>query len=399
MRRAAPLLLAALAFLACGVLWIVTDRRASQRVYDEYSSSNTSPEGLSLAAGYLARQRKVGTLTRSFGRTPLEPDAVVFRMADRLPIFFDPEDLDEKQIGPPKPKERPLLNDAEEAFVRKGGRMIVGARVGLLGTAEIEETTIRKVFPLWPRVNDPHPIIHEGEKLDAFTTLRPRMLVIFTSGPHVILARERIGKGELFVFSAPQVLQNEQLAKDTHLALLAALAGEGRPVYFDEVLHGIVSDEGSLALMKDWNLGPFLILLGVIALLLFWREGRRIGPPDTDERDTRSDAIDLVRSLGALYRGVTTDAEAISLYHDALTKTVAHQSGLRGEALRKRVDTLTGGLVPTTGSGKMPPGVFQRQLDAINNGFAVVQSPSRQVSRGSSPATRRLDDSETPRRH
>src|SRR5882672_6349138 len=114
MRRALPLLLAALAFLAFGILWIVTDRRASQRVYDEYSSANTSPEGLSLAAGYLGKQRKVGTLTRSLARTPVERNAVVFRMADRLPIFFDPEDLDEKQIGPPKPKERPLLSDAEE---------------------------------------------------------------------------------------------------------------------------------------------------------------------------------------------------------------------------------------------------------------------------------------------
>ncbi len=379
MRRALPLLLATLAFLAFGILWIVTDRRASQRVYDGYSSANTSPEGLSLAAGYLGKQRKVGTLTRSLARTPIERNAVVFRMADRLPIFFDPEDLDEKEVGPPKPKEQPLLNDAEEAFVRKGGRMIIGARVGLLGTAEIEESTIQKVFPIWPRVHDPQPIIHEGEKLDAFTTLRPRMLVIFTSGPHVILARERIGKGELFVFSAPQVLQNEVLAKGTHLALLAALAGDRRPVYFDEVLHGIVSDEGSLALMKDWNLGPFLLLLGAIALLLFWREGRRIGRPDAEERDTRSDAIDLVRSLGALYRGVTSDAEAIALYHDALTRTVAHQSGLRGEALRKRVDEMTGGLVPTAGSGKMPAGVFKRQLDAINNGFAKTMEAHRHI--------------------
>ena len=38
-----------------GVLWIVSDRRASQRVYDEYSTSNTSGSGLSLAYAYLGK--------------------------------------------------------------------------------------------------------------------------------------------------------------------------------------------------------------------------------------------------------------------------------------------------------------------------------------------------------
>jgi hypothetical protein len=381
MKRGFGLLLTTLLFLAFAILWIVTDRRASSRVYDEYSSANTSPEGVSLAAGYLAKQRKVGALTRSLGRASLERNAVVFRMADRLPVFFDPEDLDENEIGPPKPVERPLLSEAEAAFVRNGGRMIIGARVGLLATAEIEETSIRKVFPIWPRVGDPRPKIHEGEKLDALNALRPGMVVLFTSGPHVILARERIGRGELFAFSAPQVLQNEQLATATHLALLAALAGDGRPVYFDEVLHGIVSDDGALSLMKDWNLGPFLLLLAAIALLVFWREGRRLGPPDDDYRETRSDAIDLVRSLGALYRGVTSDAEGIALYHGALTRSIAHQSGLRGEALRNRVDELTGGLVPTTGSGKMPERVFRAQLDAINRGFEKSRIAAQSHSR------------------
>jgi hypothetical protein len=378
MRRTLPLLLASLAFLALGIVWIVTDRRAPQHVYDRYSSANSSEEGLSLAAGYLSKQRKVGTLTRSLTRTPLERNAVVFRVANELAIFFAPEELDEKQLGPPKLKEQPLLNDAEEAFVRRGGRMIIAASSGLLESEDVKVGPIRKVFPIWPAVGD---LAMECEcgTLRAFTKLRPRMHALFTAGSRAIVAREQIGDGELFVLSLPDLLANESLAKKDHLALLAALAGEKRPVYFDEVLHGIVSDEGSLALMKDWNLGPFLLLLGAIALLVFWREARRIGPADAEERDTRSDAIDLVRSLGALYRGVTSDAEAIALYHEALTKTVAHQSGLRGDALRKRVDELTGGLVPTTGHGAMPAGVFQRQLKILNDAFlgAKAAAPRR----------------------
>ena len=65
MRRTWPLIVALLAFAAFGILWIVSDRRASQRVYDKYSTANTSPSGLSLAYGYLSKERKVGTLTVS----------------------------------------------------------------------------------------------------------------------------------------------------------------------------------------------------------------------------------------------------------------------------------------------------------------------------------------------
>src|SRR6185503_13692775 len=147
---------------------------------------------------------------------------------------------------------------------------------------------------------------------------------------------------------------------------------DARPVYFDEVPHGIVSDDGALALLKEWNLGPFLVLLVVIAALVFWRAGRRIGAAEDDYRDTRSDAIDLVRSLGALYDEVTSNAAAIALYHDALTRTVASQSGLRGDALRKRVDDLTGGLTPPPKHASMPAAIFKRDLDRINEGFSGV---------------------------
>ena len=61
---------------------------------------------------------------------------------------------------------------------------------------------------------------------------------------------------------------------------------------------------------------------------------------------------------------VTKKHEALKLYHESLTRTVAHTSGLRGDALRKRVDDLTGG---------------RRTMDAINEGFAKLQSSRRAV--------------------
>ena len=359
MRRLAPLLLAIAAFFALGVLWIVTDRRASERMYDEYSSANTSPNGTSQAAAYLASRGKSQMLTRGLEHAGVERNAVVFRLAHELPLVFDPEDLGENEVGPPRPKEQPLLTGAEDAFVRAGGRFVIGAHKGALQYVTPKERTARKVFPLWPGID----ALEVPERTSSFRMLRPRMHAVFVAGPDVILARERIGEGDLFVIAWPEVFRNELLPKANHLALLAALAGK-RPVYFDEVPHGIVSGDGALELMKDWNLGPLLVMLAIVALLIFWRASRRVGPPEEEYRETRSDAIDLVRSLAALYQDVTSYAEAISLYHDSLTRTVAHTTGLRGDALRARVEALTGG---------------RRTLGAINDAFAKLQSTSRRV--------------------
>jgi len=377
MRRALPLLLAIAVFFALGILWIVTDRRASERVYDELSSANTSKKGLSQASAYLARRGKTGMLTRRIEHAPVEANAVIFRITHELPRFFDPEDLNEKEFGPPRPKERPLLSDAEDAFVRRGGRVVIGAHIGALRSVTPKTTAAEKVFPIWPGVDT----LRVPEKSSAFSTLQPRMHALFAAGSDVIVARERIGEGDVLVIAWPEVFRNDLLSQGHHLALLAALAGK-RPVYFDEVAHGIVTGDGALELMKDWNLGPLLVMLAVVALLVFWRASRRVGPPEDEHRETRSDAVDLVRSLAALYKDVTSYAEAISLYHDSLTRTVAHTSGLRGDALHKRVEELTGG---------------KRTMQAIRQGYEKLESASLRVpeSPRKASATRRLGDSET----
>lgn len=367
MRRLLPLLAAIVAFVGFGLLWIITDERASKRVYDKYSSANTSDEGLSLASGYLARRTNVSRLTKVVSRARLERNAVVFRVTEELPLFFDPESLEKNEVGPPRPKQRPLLNDAEDAFVRGGGRVVIAAESGALDMTSINATEALKVFPIWPRLQTIHFPVGR-----AFASLPARMQPILVGDRRVVVARQRIGAGDLILIAVPEALQNKQLSKN--LELLVALAGAKRPVYFDEVPHGIISDDGALELMKEWNLGTFLLMLGAIALLLFWREGKRIGPAEEEHRETRSDAVDLVRSLGALYRGVTSDAEAIALYHEAFTRTVATQTGLRGEPLRKRVDELTGGLVAPKNRGSLPTHAFKKMLAQLNQGFEKLQS-------------------------
>src|SRR5690349_10428185 len=186
MKRALPLVLALLLFVAGSVLWIVTDRRALQRVYDVYSSANTSKEGLSLASGYLAKKRQVAMLTRPLGREPIERNAVVFRVAEEMPRFFDPEDLDPKQFAPPRPKRLPLLSDKDEAFVRGGGRIVLAASEGTLDATTTTDSVARKVLPVWPAVGD----LTLEKDSRVFITLRPRMLPLFVAGSRAVLGRE-----------------------------------------------------------------------------------------------------------------------------------------------------------------------------------------------------------------
>jgi hypothetical protein len=366
MRRALPLLLAVAAFFIAGAIWIGSNRVAGF-AFAPGSVSNTSPSGTSLAYAYLGRHGMVNMLTTPLRNGAVPGNAIVFRIDYSDADDFDDED-DER--GNTKTKAVPFfLAPADEEFVRGGGRLV------LANSYFAESLKVRndagkaaaKVFPIWPGV--------ETISLPESTSLAPRSLprgmhTIFAANGEAVVARQPIRAGEVIVVTVPEMFENKSLVADHHLALLTALASERRPIYFDEYAHGIASDDGMLALMTEWRLGPMLVLGGIAALLAFWRNARRIGPADAEERDTRSDAIDLVASLGALYGRAMPSAEAIALYRAALERTVAAQSGLRGDALHKRVADLTH--APTLAAQ-----TFDGQLQTINDAFRTLERTAR----------------------
>jgi hypothetical protein len=368
-RRALPLLLAIAAFFIAALIWIGSNRVSGQ-AFGDGSALNTSPAGTSLAYAYLGRRGMVKMLTTPLRGGAIPANAIVFRIDS-----YDGEDVDDEddEQGGKKTKAIPFfLAPPDEDFVRGGGRLVIASRY-LGGALEIRNDAGKvaaKVFPIWPGI--------ETLSLPAPAGLAPRSLpramhTIFAGNGEAVIARQSIGAGDVIVVCVPEMFENKSLAADHHLALLTALAGDHRPVYFDEYAHGIASDDGALALMTEWRLGPLLILGGIAALLTFWRNSRRIGLPDAEERDTRSDAIDLVASLGALYERSMSNGDAIALYRAALERTVAAQSGLRGDALHRRVADLTHGLVP----GAREKHAFDRQLNAINDAFRTLERTAR----------------------
>ena len=376
MKRTLFFLAAIAAYFVAALLWVGGDKRVAKHAYDDFSISNSGEKELSLASKYLARSgRSVGPLTLAVNDRNVEQRAVVFRLG-APPAAFVHEEFDEKpkkrkKGEKPEPRTHyvtPLLTDEEDTWVRAGGRLVIATEERFasldVGKAADKDKAAKKVFPLWPGIDTlylPESRTVGGEALRNGHT-------VYAADDKSVVARIAGGAGDVIVFGVPEALDNEHLAKN--LPFLVALTGGARRVYFDETLHGMATGEGMLALLKEWRLGPFLLLLLILTMTIFWRGGARIGVPDDEFRDTRSEAIDLVASLGALYDRSMTKGEALAAYHRELTRAVAASTGLRGEALHKRVSEMTGGVGPAWKHQQLTNEEFQRMLTSLNAAFA-----------------------------
>jgi len=415
MKRLLPLLLAVAAYYIGTIYWIGHDKRIPQHAFEPLSSENTAKDGVSLARKYLARRgHRVVALKEPLDVTTAAADGVVFRLTTDPPVAAqlrqaerEHEREERRQSGkkksdpPPEAKKQkatpfkgdpkkgpalppaeldrradPLLTDAEEEWVRHGGRMVFASSDldRPLAARNSTEKIARKVFPVWPGLDRVQ--LPEGRTIGYAGALR-RAHTLFAIGDEPAIASEPIGAGELIVLTVPELFTNEYLAEPTRLKLLEALAGDGRPVYFDETLHGLETEHGPLDLLASWNLGPMLILLAVSAVLLFWRYGTRTGRAEDDYRDTRSEAIDVVESLGALYDRSMGDGEALSLYHRELTRAAAAHTGLRGDALQTKVNELTNNVKIPRNADKLPARIFAEILTRLNESFRRLEHANR----------------------
>jgi hypothetical protein len=415
------------AYLVAALVWVGSDRRAAREVFPAGSVWNTGDDGLSLAFAYLTARTagqpgraKVAVLTRRLESTPLPPRAVLLRVepdADRLAAMTrrltageDGEDDDGNQSGDQggaakgakggkgakaggSARPQPLLTAAEEEWVREGGRLVL-AVAGDLGIVEVGRAeaavAARKSFPIWPGVRrllpDP-PRTLAGPALAG-------MHALWLEGDAPIVARLALGAGDLVLLACPEVLHNRLLGRGDHLALLEALAGRDggdaggdggdrrRPVFFDERGHGAEESAGMLEILASWGLGPLLLLLAAAGGAAWWRAAVRVGPPDREDRDVRSDAVELLDSLADLYDRALGRGDALRLYHDSFVRTVAADTGLEGEALAARAAGLAPGLslaelpaprasLPAASRPEpdLPRPAFDRLLDTLNQAF------------------------------
>ena len=418
--------LAAALYLAGVLIWVRYDRRSAQEAFSPGSVFNNGEEGLSLAFAYLRERSEASTLHRRVDPADLPANGVVLRVQPLMgPILLEEEeeeeeeDKDRKDEKDGKDEEGPLdelrrkareeeerrekeekerrkkegeesveepkilrfLSSDEEAWVRGGGRLVI-AFDKVYGPSHANELQgrqpVRKVFPLWPGVAK--LVLPTARSLDL--PILPGGHAVFLAGESPLVVRQAMGAGDLILLAAPEIFHNLHLGQAQHLALLEALAGvaERRPVLFDERAHGLDDSGGILDILAGWGLGP-LLLLGLIATgAAFWRSSRRLGPPEREERDTRSDAVELLDSLADLYDRALQRGDAVYLFYESFVHTVAVETGLRGKALEERSKALLDGFMPVKGE-ELSRERFDEALRKINQAFRRVSHAKRDAKR------------------
>lgn len=370
-------------FVAGAIIWLAQDSRVRHEAFRDYSVYNASAKGMSLAYRYLeSTGRTVKPLARPVERAFLPPDGVLFRI--RPEAIADPRDgVDEKAVGlrpmrawDSKDPAKYAFTPEEEEWVRGGGRLILAIDrfYGSIGVDGEAGGAVRKVFPVWPGVDRLEPPTLRG--LRGTTALEG--LSLFAAGDDPVLLRNRRGRGEIFLCSAPELFQNGLLPRADHLALLDRLAGTGRMVFFDEHVHGAQGGAGVVEILRQWGFGPFLVLIAVAALVSFWRRRVRVGPEEDDARETRVEAVDFVDSLALLYRRMMPRRHALTLYAKEFERAVAVQTGLRDAALKARVADFLPPRPSRPAKGKdLPVPDFEKELEQINLAFRRLNDAKR----------------------
>jgi hypothetical protein len=311
------------AFVALAAAWLAQGAGAPLRKLPAGSSLERGPEGASLARAYLeATGARPQMLSVPLAQAALSPGTVLLRLdvgelrnelawsasLDRHP--------DAGPAGSPKG-----LTAAEESFVRNGGRLVLAIRGQVDGKSSSSGAQVdppRKVAPLLPGVRDLRPELRRTLPDAALVDAQP----IFEHGEAPSIARQPVGTGEIYWLAQPELLLNARLGQADHLRLLLALCADRVPV-FDEAIHDLGGQTGILDLLRRWGLGPALLVGALAAAAGFWRGSRTIGPPADPHTDPRSESVELLESLAALYRRTLEPADAVDLYHRQVAREIA----------------------------------------------------------------------------
>jgi hypothetical protein len=395
--RGAPLA-AFLVFLGVALAWLWQDPALRRKAYPMGSSLSTGPDGASLARAYLEKRgASVTTLTRPLAGAALPKEAVLFRIDPQMDrdrrLSFERETApdqadggapdqadggalgapdggasaeDEEVDAAPDPGAM-LLTDAEDAFVRAGGRLVLAMR------GEPATGSAHKVLPLLPGVRELRPPEPRALAPKALIDAQP----VFERGGAPSLARRVLGAGEVWLLAEPELLLNRSLGEADHLELLLALAGAGRPVVLDELVHGLRDEAGVLDLLRRWGLGPAL-LVGALALCAaFWRGAVTLGPAADPYRDSRSDSVELVESMAALYRRALSPAETLHLYRARLLHEIALRKGFSERKAEALVPQYTAGLDLPPQRGRISDAQFGSQLAILVRAFERLRDEHR----------------------
>lgn len=294
-------------------VWIVQQdpvRRTEETPYPSGSSWARSPRGAALAFEYLKKRGHTVERFTSDSVDRLDPKSVI--------LVLDPPHFSTsvgRADGPPQ--QNPFRPDEEE-FIRRGGRVVLALSGSVPGISfKPTDATWQKTLPVWNGVRDVATGSERG-LLDGPWLAGAE--VLFQAGDKPSVVRKKLGDGEVIAFASGQIFANEVLTQKDALVLLETLTRGRSQVFFDETTHGVVESPGTLALMSQFGLMPALLVTALLTFLAMWRRAFRYGPVERNSSPSYSDSVDLVASLGGLYRRAITRDQALRLLRAHVTK-------------------------------------------------------------------------------
>lgn len=225
-----------------------------------------------------------------------------------------PQLMKELQIDEPTPKDVQAINtprcEATLAGPGTAGKLTPYSRFDTKG--DIYE------------LPSPKPVLFTGvkriEHAGATPTLIAGVQLLGSDSP--VLWYRKVGKGELYWLTRPEMLSNSWLARaDNHRLLLNVFdaAAHGRPLYFDEHIHGFARETPNLmALLAHTRGGHLLLTLCGLALLLFAGAAVRPAKFKVEKVPERRQGVEMVLAQADLYeranaRHVIADSQIDSL--------------------------------------------------------------------------------------
>jgi hypothetical protein len=146
-----------------------------------------------------------------------------------------------------------------------------------------------------------------------------------------LLTHEQVGQGEMSFIADVSPLTNDLLATSDNAGFGVVLAGDdGRPVVFDEGVHGYGQSRGIAAIPTRWKYA--LGVLALAALILLWARGRRLGPPEDAARELAPPRREYVDALAITLQRTGEPARALEPVRATIRREVASRAGLPVDA-------------------------------------------------------------------
>jgi len=143
----------------------------------------------------------------------------------------------------------------------------------------------------------------------------------------VLLSRQ-VGAGRLWILSAPELFENDRIAKADNRRLFLNLAGPvGSRVSFDQAGPGAEASHSQ----PNWLTGTswgVAVLFAVAMLFIFrWLSGLRLGPPVVVSQQGHRPAAEYVVSMAGLLRRAHKRTEILHQYQQSLRRALAKRYG------------------------------------------------------------------------